>query len=147
MTEEEKAAKILAEQKAKEEEIKKKQDAEQAPVPPPPPAFIREAFSQAKPNKLEPKPMDDKILADGADSDFWKLIKQRISDKINSLDSALAGAVQNKVGSEQIWLQDIGIRYLLKQIVSDNMADIINFVELRAKVAEEQKKIKANERE
>lgn len=127
------------------EEKIKKQEAEQAPVPPAP-AFIKQAIEDSRPKKLEPKDSDDKILAEGADSTFWKLIKQRIEDKIAGLESALSGAVQNRVGSESIWLQDIGIRYLLKQIVTDNLKDITNFVELRRRVAEEQKIEKANER-
>lgn len=127
------------------EEKLNKQDAEQPPVPPPP-AFIKQAIDDSKPKKLQPKDSDDKVLAEGADSTFWKLVKQRIDGKIETLESALAGAVQNRVGAESIWLQDIGIRYLLKQVVTDNLKDIINFVELRRRVAEEQKIQTANER-
>lgn len=127
------------------EEKINKQEAEQAPVPPAP-AFIKQAIEDSKPKKLQPKDEDDKILAEGSDSTFWKLVKQRIDGKIEGLEATLAGAVQNRVGSEGIWLQDIGIRYLLKQVVTDNLKDIINFVELRRRVAEEQKIQKANER-
>jgi len=114
-----------------------KQAAEQI-VPPGPPAFITEAIREAQEEKKKPKPEDDKVLADGAASDFWRLVRTHIEKKVERLQQYTTEAVV-KSGYN---LEEAGFRYILTDQISHALKDIIDFVEFRQKAVTEMEKAK-----
>lgn len=98
----------------------------------PPPAFIRDALTEAK-KKPEPKPEDDKVVADGAASDFWKILKGFLEARTKILKENTGEAIT----SQPMSMEQIGVKLLWKDLITDAYQDIIDFVENRAKIVEE----------
>lgn len=109
-----------------QEEVIRQQEAEQAPVPPAP-NFIRQAIKEARSVSMEVKDSDDKVMAEGADSDFWRILKRFIDSRIKTLEDLTS----QKITSGNIDLQDVGLRYLISDQVTHALKEVIQFVELR----------------
>lgn len=123
-------------------ELKLKKMAASSPLPPaappPPPSFITEAIADSKAEALlPPDEKDDRNLAEGSYSDFWKLVKHFIENKQKRLKEMTQARV---VASESLNMEDIGFRYLLSDQISMALQDVINFVENRAKLVEQIKR-------
>lgn len=117
------------------EEIKARQDAEQAVVPPPP-AFMQSVLNQSKETPTTNIDGEDKILLEGSDSEFWKILKRFIEAKQKRLTELTAEAVR----SSKFDLQEVGFRYLIQDQVVAALQDVINKVEFINKVKELEKK-------
>lgn len=117
-----------------------KKEAEQA-VPASAPQFIVDTFRSVKePPKI--KPSDDAILADGADSEFWGILKRYI----NAKQAKIKTSVQEKFNSGSLSMEQIGLQSLMRDAVLDNLDDIIKKVEGTQAVIEEQKKRQQQEK-
>lgn len=125
------------EKKKKEEEILKKQAAEQASPPIPPPSFITEAIQESR--KADDKSVDEKddeLIASLVETDAWKALKKRINFKIDYLK----GMLNEKVGSSDMKLEEVGIRYLIMDQAVGALQSIISLVEGTAEIMAEVKK-------
>jgi hypothetical protein len=119
----------------------KEQAARQAIPPVPPPDFIKEIVEETKP-KREVKPDEDKIIAQGSESDFWKILKRFIENyqenlKKTTRELATAGSFD---------LEAIGMKYLLSDQIVGALENVVSFVENKKKVVE-LKKVEAEELE
>ncbi len=100
------------------------------------PSFIAEAIKEAKEARMKPKEADDNVLAEGADSEFWRLIKKYIENSLKKLkDNTTKAAMESGFN-----LELLGFRYVLMDQISNFGGDIIKFVETRQKVVELMKK-------
>ena len=133
------------EEKEEKMKIKKEQEAAQ-PISPtlnvPPPDFIREAVNR---NKIEVKKLseaDDNVIAEGKDSDFWKLVKGFVERYQKTLKESTTEMAQ----TGQFDLAAIGMRYLLSDQISSALQKVVDYVENRAKIVE-QIKLQAQELE
>ena len=119
-----------------------KQAARQAHMqtPIPPPQFIAEALREAK-KKPEPKSEDDEIVAEGANSDFWKILKRWIEWKQKGIKEntgqMLAGGT--------LTLEQIGMKVLWRDLIIEFGQDMIDFIENRATLVESIKREKQEE--
>lgn len=116
-------------QQPKNKKILKEQSATQAIPPTPPPAFIAEAIKEVNQAKPKVLPNEDKILADGAFSDFWKILKRFIENyqsnlKKSTSELALAG---------QFDLNAIGMKYLLADQIVSALQKVTDYVEGKAR--------------
>ena len=109
-----------------EEDFQKQQAAEQVPLPPPPPAFLKDVLEQ---NKIKPIPSEaeDKVIAEGAGSDFWKILKRIMLEKKTRLEAITA----EKARGLGVNFNEIGFRYLMTDQLSNLIMDLVNFVENR----------------
>ena len=126
----------------KRQKIIKKQEAEQA-IPPTAPSFIAEAIEDARKVEREPLPDEDEILAKGAESDFWKILKRYIQDKIKGLRELTTQAVV-KAGFR---LEEAGFRYVLTDQICHALEDVVGYVEFRRETIEKMKREEAKRRE
>lgn len=110
-------------------------------TPMPPPAFISDAIKEAK-KKPEPKPEDDDVLAEGAKSDFWRILKRFIDYKLEIITSETASSV----GSGKLTLEQIGFKSVLKDVVVEFGDGIKKYVEGRAAIIEQMKIDKQQEK-
>jgi len=125
----------------KTEKIIKKQEAQQ-PVPiTPTPSFISEAIEESKRTRIEPKQTDDKTLAEGATSEFWRLVKDYIEGTIGALKKKTTQAAIESGYN----LELLGFRYVLMDQLENFGKDIINFVEFKRSGYEEVKRKIAEE--
>lgn len=120
--------------------IIKRQEAQQA-IPPavtvPPPGFIAEAVKKVEEAKVKaPAAKRDEIIAGGADSDFWKEVRQYIEGYQKNLKTSTTGIVQQG----QFSLERIGISYLLADQIEAALQSVIDFVEIKRKTVELMKK-------
>ena len=125
----------------KKKDMISKQKAEQA-IPPAPPTFITEAIKEVRGMEKKPKPDDDKILAEGASSDFWRLLKLHIEGKIEQLSEYTTESVAR--GGYN--LEEAGFRYILTDQISHALKDIIHYVEFREKAMLEMEKAEQGRR-
>ena len=96
------------------------QQAHQAP----PPAFLRSVIEQSeKEPQVDPGVERDKILADGSDSDFWKILKKFVEAKQIMLAKEL------RENSKDASVEETGFRFLILDQVNTFAAQIISFVE------------------
>ena len=106
----------------------KKQEAEQA-VPVNTPTYIdnavrdiRESQEEAKEDVIE---RELKILAQGSESDFWRVLKDRIESRIKRMRKSFS----QRLGEGRIELSDVGIRSLIINEVADALSEIVTMVE------------------
>ena len=97
----------------------------------PPPAFIAETLREVK-QKPAPRPEDDEILADGAGSDFWKILKRFIEQSQKEVKNNIG----LKIGSGTLTMEQLGLQFLSRDLVVDTFQGIVDFVENRANVVE-----------
>jgi hypothetical protein len=122
--------------KKKEEKIIKEQAAKQAPVPPQ--EFIRPVIEQSRAEpRTEPGEHRDRIMAEFAGSEAWKLLKQYLTNKRNRLEKLTRSSVRQ----DQFDLQATGFRYLIFDQLDAFVNDIINHVENVAKILEMKKEV------
>ena len=122
------------------EKIKKIQEGAQA-IPPDPPAFIKQAIEDTKETE-EPKETDDRVLASGADTDFWRLVKGFIERNIDGFKERTTQTVM----ASGFNLEEAGLRYTLTDQLAHFGRDIIKYVENRRKAVERMKKDEAERR-
>lgn len=113
------------------EEIIAKQSAEQA-VPVTGPIKVNEIVKEVRESAKEKENIaqkEAKILSEGVDSDFWRLIKAKLNARIQSMRNAASA----RLGAGPIDLADVGLRSLIINEVADSFQDLINLVELSNK--------------
>lgn len=116
----------------KEEKIIEEQAARQATVPPP--AFIKPVLDQSsKEPPLSPGEDRDRIMAEFVETEAWKLIKNYIEGKAVMLAQQLRESVP---GSS---LEEVGFRFMITDQVNKFGRELINFVEMPAKVLKAKK--------
>lgn len=126
----------MSEEKTKEE-ILAEQDAQQAPPPsfvPLSPGAIEGALADVKKAKPKAEPDDEDILVKGIDSDFWRVLKNRILMYADNVDEMLLGKVATM---QTLNPQDVGFRYLLNSQITNALRDIVRLVENTAEVVKE----------
>ena len=103
-----------------------KQEAHQAP----PPAFLRSVIEQSKKEpQIDPGRDRDRVMADFADSDAWKVLKKFIEAKQMTLASDL-----RKTAGE-VSIEETGFRFLILDQVNTFATQITNFVEAPKEIA------------
>jgi len=126
----------------KEDILKRQAGQQAAPTShPPPPAYISQAIEESKKARVEPGDTNDTVLAEGSDSDFWKLVRGYIEMSMEKLKRVTA----ERMKETGFGLEEIGLRLLVENQLVGFGQDIINYVELRkkaleVKALEEQKK-------
>ena len=128
--------------KKKKDKILKEQAAQQPTPVIPPPAFIAGAIKEAKETRVVPKDTDDKILAEGADSEFWRLLKDYINGTIEALKKKTTQAAIESGYN----LELLGFRYVLMDQLENFGKDIINFVEFKKRGYQETKRREAKKK-
>lgn len=114
-----------------------KQVAEQAP----PPAFLKSVINQNKKETvIEPGPDRDKTIANFANSDAWKLLKQFIRAKQTEL-----GAMVRESSDGSASLEEVGFKYLVADQVNTFAQQIVTFVESVPKIMEMQHERRARD--
>ncbi len=104
-----------------------------------PPAFMRSVINQSrKEPEIKAGKDRDKVLADGADSDFWKVVKSFIEAKQMML------AKQLRETSGNVSVEETGFRFLILDQVNTFATQLVTFVEapkeiLKLKAEEEPK--------
>lgn len=68
-----------------------------------------------------------RILADGSDSEFWKILK----DRMESMISSMRNAESTRMGEGQLDLQSIGLRSIVINEISDAFTRVIHMVEAK----------------
>lgn len=107
----------------------KKQYAEQAP----PPAFLKSVLTQSKKEpEMTPGENRDRVMAEFAKSDAWKILRKYMEAKLVML------AKQLRDNSQDSGLEEIGFRFLVADQVNAFTQQIINYVETVPKVMEAQ---------
>jgi archaellum component FlaC len=123
----------------KENKVKRNQEALQ-PISPtlnvPPPEFIRDVINKAQIKEKKLSEADDNVIVEGAQSDFWKLIKNYIERYQKDLKAITSELVQQG----QFDLNAIGMKYLLSDQISNALQKVIDYVENRARIVEQMKR-------
>jgi len=98
----------------------KEQEAHQAL----PPAFMKSVINQSKKEpEIKAGKDRDRVLAEGADSDFWKVVKSYIEAKQMML------AKQLRETSGNVSVEETGFRFLILDQVNSFATQLITFVE------------------
>lgn len=105
-----------------------KQEAEQAV--PYAPYYIQEMYEEIKEPKVTPGEHTDKVLADLALSDAWKVLKKYINDKRARLEEMTREAAR----ADRFDLQATGYRFLIYDQIDAFAQDIISRVENVVKI-------------
>ncbi len=109
-----------------EEELLKKQAAEQAP---PVQAFdVADIITDVKKTGKEQETLavkEEKVIIEGADSEFWQIIKSRLDRRI----LALRGAAALRLGAGPLDLQNIGLRAIIVNEIADGYQEVVDLVE------------------
>lgn len=94
------------------------------------PSFFQKPIKETtKLIKSKPKKEDEDILRSGVDTDFWAKVKEVISAK----SAAVEDAYQKSLTTEKS-LEQIGLRALMADLVVNALNEVVETVELPAKV-------------
>lgn len=100
------------------------------------PDFFREPVEETtKLIKRKPEQGSEKVLLDGADSDFWREVKKIVEEKKGSIEEAYHKSLRSSVD-----LQEIGLRALISDLVGGALQEIIDTVELPVKAQDIKRK-------
>lgn len=90
------------------------------------PDFFQPAVKEATKIIKKPSEGQDNVLADLGDSDAWEALKGIVEGVIASLDLH----TKKSVGKAKT-MEEVGLRYLIRDISVDSMQSVLNIVELR----------------
>lgn len=108
--------------------LSNKQEAEQAL--PYAPYYIQEMYEESKDSEVTPGEHTDKVLADLANSDAWRVLKKYINDKRRRLETM----TRESARGDKFDLQATGYRFLIFDQIDAFAQDIISRVENVSKI-------------